>query len=103
MLMSSEGFLRIGKDKDVSSIQCDVLVLDEAHTMLKNSKNKVFKALSAIETPRKIGEYSELSPHVYLVCYIPYYLPISRSYYYHSADWLSVSKVSNHIYAWKEE
>ena len=32
----------------------DVIVLDEAHNMLKNSNNEVFKALKGVETSRKI-------------------------------------------------
>jgi SNF2 family DNA or RNA helicase len=35
-------------------LQPDVLVLDEAHTMLKNAKTEIFKALEAVQTKRKI-------------------------------------------------
>jgi SNF2 family DNA or RNA helicase len=33
----------------------DVLVMDEAHIMLKNNKSKVFQVLSKVKTPRKIA------------------------------------------------
>lgn len=36
--------------------EADVLVMDEAHTMLRKSANKVYKALAAVTTPRKIGK-----------------------------------------------
>ena len=36
--------------------QADVLVVDEAHTMLRKSTNKVYQALAAVTTTRKIGK-----------------------------------------------
>jgi hypothetical protein len=43
-------------DKKVEDdlFKTDILVLDEAHTMLKNSGNKVFQALAGVETRRRI-------------------------------------------------
>ena len=37
-------------------LQPDVLVLDEAHTMVRNSSTKIYKALNSISTPRRIGK-----------------------------------------------
>lgn len=37
------------------SLQPNVLVVDEAHSMLNTSTTKIFSALSEIKTPRKIG------------------------------------------------
>ena len=37
-------------------LQPDVLVLDEAHTMVRNTKTNIYKALSSILTPRRIGK-----------------------------------------------
>jgi Holliday junction resolvasome RuvABC ATP-dependent DNA helicase subunit len=39
------------------NLQPDVLVLDEAHTMLRNPSTTMYKALANIQTPRKIGMY----------------------------------------------
>jgi hypothetical protein len=39
----------------VEHLQADVLVLDEAHTMLRNTSTKVYKTLASIRTPRRIG------------------------------------------------
>lgn len=61
LLVSDQVFLRVGKDV---SIQPHLIVLDEAHTMLKNTKTKIFQALSEIKTQRRIGELSEVLPRV---------------------------------------
>jgi hypothetical protein len=38
------------------NLQPDVLVMDEAHTMLRNPSTTTYKALANIQTPRKIGQ-----------------------------------------------
>lgn len=54
-LMSEQVFHRLVQDDSVKQVlQPDILVLDEAHTMLKNSNNKVFKALTGVATKRRI-------------------------------------------------
>lgn len=52
LFLSMQGRGTRGADKRL--LETDVLVLDEAHTMLKNSNNKVFKALSSVKTMRRI-------------------------------------------------
>jgi transcriptional regulator ATRX len=52
LFLSMQG--RGTKEADKRLLETDVLVLDEAHTMLKNSNNKVFKALSDVKTMRRI-------------------------------------------------
>jgi len=48
-------FCSICKDNNMLELlQPDVLVLDEAHTMLKHSKNQVFKTLHKLRTRRRI-------------------------------------------------
>jgi SNF2 family DNA or RNA helicase len=44
----------------LEQFQPHVLVLDEAHTMVRNSATKIFKALTSITTPRKIGKNYEI-------------------------------------------
>ena len=39
----------------LEQLQPHVLVLDEAHTMVRKSTNKIFKTLASFSTPRKIG------------------------------------------------
>jgi transcriptional regulator ATRX len=52
LFLSMQGRGTKGADKRL--LETDVLVLDEAHTMLKNSNNKVYKVLSAVKTMRRI-------------------------------------------------
>jgi hypothetical protein len=44
----------------LEELQPHVLVLDEAHTMVRNSKAKIFRTLTSITTPRKIGRNVEI-------------------------------------------
>jgi SNF2 family DNA or RNA helicase len=53
LVMSDSLFLRLASDI-MKAAQPDVLVVDEAHTMLSNSSNKIFQHLSAIQTKRRI-------------------------------------------------
>ena len=53
MVLSDSTFLR-AVDDIIEAGQPDVLVLDEAHTMLKQSGNKGFKRLLDIQTKRRI-------------------------------------------------
>ena len=53
LVLSDSMFIREGK-KIIREEQPDVLVLDEAHTMLKQSGNKGFKCLLDIRTKRRI-------------------------------------------------
>ena len=53
LVISDALFLIVAKDI-MKAAQPDVLVLDEAHTMLKNTTNKGFKLLRAIKTKRRI-------------------------------------------------
>jgi hypothetical protein len=52
----------------VEHLQADVLVLDEAHTMLRNSSTKVFKTLASIRTPRRIGTCQQFTVHTSSSC-----------------------------------
>ena len=52
LLISDRIFVALSKQ----DLQPDVLVLDEAHTMVRNSTTKIYKALSNISTPRRIGK-----------------------------------------------
>lgn len=45
----------------LEQLQPNVLVLDEAHTMVKNSTTQIFKTLTSITTPRKIGKNFEIA------------------------------------------
>lgn len=55
MFMNEQLFLRKGQyDMILKEAQPEVLVLDEAHTMLKNSNTKISKTLRQIKTKRKI-------------------------------------------------
>ena len=58
LLVSDKTFASIFlKNKDLQRpFNPDVLILDEAHTMLKKSTNQVYQALSAVTTRRKIGK-----------------------------------------------
>jgi hypothetical protein len=40
---------------DINFLQPNLLIVDEAHMMLKSQGTKIFKALSLIKTKRKIG------------------------------------------------
>lgn len=51
--MSGHLFLQVSSEL-VSTAQPDILVVDEAHTMLKNSEKKVFANLKDIRTKRRI-------------------------------------------------
>lgn len=54
LLMSDALFRRCSKDcQEELNDRCDVIFLDEAHTMLKN-RNATFKALNAVKTKRRI-------------------------------------------------
>jgi SNF2 family DNA or RNA helicase len=39
----------------LGDLQPDLVILDEAHTMLKNNSSKVYNALLEIKTPRRVG------------------------------------------------
>jgi SNF2 family DNA or RNA helicase len=54
LLVSDNVFKIIGKN-DKCEIQPDLIVLDEVHTMLKNSSTVIYNALKTIRTPRRIG------------------------------------------------
>lgn len=55
LLLGSNMCTRLMKDDSFKDLlQPDVLVLDEAHTMLKSTTTEVFKALSGINTKRRI-------------------------------------------------
>lgn len=54
IMVLSDSMFQIAADDITSEVQPDVLVLDEAHTMLKHSGNKRFKTLLNIQTKRKI-------------------------------------------------
>lgn len=58
LLVGEKTFVNVASQKMglQEYLQPDVLVLDEAHMMLKNPKNKVYETLTAIKTPRKIGK-----------------------------------------------
>ena len=53
LLLSEAHFLNVG-DKIIKNYPPDILVLDEAHTMLKNPSTKTFKKLRQIKTKRRI-------------------------------------------------
>jgi DNA repair and recombination protein RAD54B len=53
VLLVTEGKLH-SLSKKGSVAQPDCLVIDEAHSMLKTTTNKVFQTLSQIDTPRKV-------------------------------------------------
>lgn len=55
-LVSSKTFANLvsGNGQETELIRADVLVVDEAHSMIKNSSTQIFKALSSIETKRRI-------------------------------------------------
>ena len=53
LLMSGKIFLQLS-DKIGELAQPDIMVLDEAHTMVKNSGNKTFEKMKRIQTKRKI-------------------------------------------------
>ena len=60
VLLVSDSLLVREKNKDkylYNSLikHTQVLVVDEAHSMLKNRNTKIFEALSGIPTRRKIG------------------------------------------------
>jgi hypothetical protein len=62
-LLGKESFYRLSK-QNPQLLKPDVLVLDEAHTMLSNKVNEIYKALSLIQTSRKIlltGMYQAVS------------------------------------------
>ena len=62
LLVSDKTFANVASKRELHAyLQPDVLILDEAHTMLKNPKNKVYKALLAVTTPRKIGKCKDRS------------------------------------------
>jgi len=50
LIVGEAMFLKVQKQ----IAQPDILVLDEAHTMLKSTKNEIFKKLQFIQTKRKI-------------------------------------------------
>jgi hypothetical protein len=52
LLVSDRTLAGMAKD----NLQPDVLVLDEAHTMIRNSSTKIYKVLDSITTPRRIGK-----------------------------------------------
>jgi DNA repair and recombination RAD54-like protein len=58
LLLGEQLFQRLTREPDSEVkdelLKTDILVLDEAHTMLKNSANKVFQALAGVETKRRI-------------------------------------------------
>lgn len=48
-------FLQIAKNKEMLNLlQPDILVLDESHTMLKNSNTKLYTRLHEIKTRRRL-------------------------------------------------
>jgi ERCC4-related helicase len=56
LLLSDSLFTRLmGQDEYKDRLQCDILVLDEAHTTLSNKTNASYKALSSVRTPRRIA------------------------------------------------
>jgi transcriptional regulator ATRX len=56
LLLSDSLFTRLmGQDEFKDRLQCDILVLDEAHTTLSNKSNASYKALSNVKTPRRIA------------------------------------------------
>jgi hypothetical protein len=56
LLLSDSLFTRLmGQDEYKDRLQCDILVLDEAHTTLSNKSNASYKALSNVKTPRRIA------------------------------------------------
>lgn len=79
LLISDRTFSAIKQD-----LQPDVLVLDEAHTMVRNSSTKIYKALNNILTPRRIGKNRAAMGNIFLysISHI-----IFRRF-----NWLSVSK-----------
>ena len=57
LIVSDQTFHNLVQQGDeVSGVikRAQILIIDEAHTMLKNSSNQVFKALQQVQTPRKI-------------------------------------------------
>lgn len=55
LILGEQLFLALFKNGTIrEKLQPDVLVLDEAHLMLKNSGTKVYKALSEIKTNRRL-------------------------------------------------
>jgi superfamily II DNA or RNA helicase len=62
LLVSDKTLVSIASTKKggnglLTYLQPDVVVMDEAHTMLRNSSSKVYQTLSALKTLRRIGEY----------------------------------------------
>lgn len=57
LLVSDGTFKTLRKECEM---QPDVVVLDEAHTMLKNSQTQIYKCLQSIRTPRRIGMIPDL-------------------------------------------
>jgi hypothetical protein len=57
ILLASPGLVRSFHDKNSQeqTLQPDILVVDEAHIMLKSEGTKIFKALKGVKTHRKIG------------------------------------------------
>ena len=53
LIMSDMTFVK-SCDSILKAVQPDILVLDEAHTMLKSKSTQIFKKLAAVKTERKI-------------------------------------------------